>query len=203
MLGEKAFIRRLRTSARGFTLIETLLAIGLLAVGVMGLATLIPFAARNDYRARIDTTATFLATQQLEQMLAQPWTAATPECPTPPPACYLAAADGNGFPAIVFLTDADVTDTTGTGAALDPATGTIDFDQDPALVPDGYRRVYTIAQSLDDTAPKVNYGTYDIRWNVYESGATGIRTIVIAARPVGDLPGTTNLPANLRVVRMK
>ena len=177
---------------KGFTLVETMIAIAVLAIGVMSLATLIPYATRNDYRSRMDTTATFIATRQLEQMLAQPYNVVS----------FTGAADGAGSSAAITAScgapgcDAGAAVVTVGGVVL------IDFSQAAGSVPAGYRRVYTIPASGVAGAPKINGGAYDVRWRVSQN-ANAVRTILIAARPVGDHPGATALPANLRAVKMK
>ena len=188
--------------ARGFSLIETMLAIGVLSIGVMSLVTLIPFATRNDYRSRIDTTATFVAMRELEQMTAQPFQLVTG---------FLDAQDGNGTSVRVSLSCSNwVNATTPPVAPVPPcdfgalvdANGNIDFTQNATAVPADFRRDYILTQSANNNTPKVNQGTYDVRWHVFYN-ANAVRTIVIAARPRGNWPGTTTFPANLRAVQMK
>src|SRR3970040_1139522 len=123
MAADKARSQPRFRRALGFSLIETMLAIGVLSIGVMGLATLIPYATRNDYRSRIDTTATFVSLRELEQMTPQPfqlvtgftdardgpgtsvrvslscsnWVSATaPPLPPTPPCSFGALLDANG-----------------------------------------------------------------------------------------------------------
>ncbi len=91
--------------SRGFTLMEVLFAIGILSVGVMGLAVMVPFATENDYRSRVDTTATFVALRQLEQILAQP----------PGVVSFTDGSDNPGLNAPVLVNVTDL-DTTGLGA---------------------------------------------------------------------------------------
>ena len=186
MLQEKTSIRRARRSAAGFTLVETLVAIGLLAVGVVGLATLIPYATRNDYRTRIDTTATFVAMQELEQILAQPFSPSNP-CGAVPAPCFMDAPDPTGSSVVVNLAD---------GGKPLLANGNMDFT---GTAPAGYQRPYTI-QPMTGNTVKVNAMPYEIRW--YISTTNGVRTIVIAALPVGNVPGIV-IPANLRAVKMR
>lgn len=174
--------------SKGFTLVETILAIALLGIGVMSLVTLIPYATRNDYRSRMDTTATFIATRQLEQMLAQPYSVTS----------FTSAADGAGNTANITVSCG----APGCDAGAAVAGGLIDFSQAAGSVPAGYRRVYTIPQSGVAGSPKINQGTYDVRWHV-DQNANGIRTILLAVLPVGNPPGTTTIPANLRAVKMK
>ena len=186
-------VRRERRSG-GFTMIEVLLAIGVLTVGVMGLVVLVPFASENNYRTRIDTTATFVAMRQLEQMLAQPMNVAS----------FVDASDDTNLnpPGTVSLAAG--------GAQLDP-NGNINFTQPVAAVLPGYRRIYRIAQAGGDENVRVNIGAYDVRWRITE--ASGVKTIVVAAMPQAVAtaiangtplpPGASSLPANVRAVKMK
>jgi len=58
---------------RGFTLAEVCVAIVLLALAVAGVAQMISFAKRATWAARVQTTATILATQKLEQLRSLLW----------------------------------------------------------------------------------------------------------------------------------
>ncbi|MBI4463575.1 MAG: prepilin-type N-terminal cleavage/methylation domain-containing protein [Acidobacteria bacterium] len=188
----------------GFSLIETMFAIAILGIGVMSLVTLIPYATQNDYRSRIDTTATFVATRELEQILAQPFQlvpnftdAGDGFTGTPGGGYCLNPQTGGRCRVIVTCTPLPCS----AGANVD-GNGNIDFSQAPGAVPAGFRRDYTIAQSAAANNPKVNFGVYDVRWRI-SINANGVRSVVLAARPKGNWPGTTTFPANLRVVQMK
>ena len=177
--------------SKGFTLVETLMAIAILSVGIMSLATLIPIATQNDYRSRMDTTATFVAMRQLEQMLAQPYNI--------PGNAYISEEDGDGnTESITVSCGAPGCDA---GAAVVGVL--INFAQAAGDVPAGYRRVYTIPASSVAGAPKINGGTYDMRWHITQSNTTGVRTILIAVKPEGNHPGAIAIPVNLRAVKMK
>ncbi|MBI1955315.1 MAG: hypothetical protein HYS38_02875 [Acidobacteria bacterium] len=162
-----------------------MIAIVILAVGVMSLATLMPYATRNDYRSRMDTTATFIAARQLEQMLAQPYNVTN----------FTSEEDGDGNTANITVSCG----APGCDAGTTVVGGLISFT---GAAPAGYGRIYTIPASGVVGAPKINGGTYDVRWHVSQN-ANGVRTILIAARPQGNQPGATTLPANLRAVKMK
>jgi hypothetical protein len=175
-----------RRSEKGLTLIETTLAIGLMAVGLMGLAALVPMATQRDFELRTDTTATFIAEQQLEAMLAQPFAAAS----------FTGAADGAGDFATINLTCG--TPPCAQGAQL-TAQGLVDFGgQAYSDVPVNYRRLYAIAP--DPAEPKVNQGLYEVRWNIAQN-SSGLRTIVIAVRPSGE--AGLAVPMTLRAARMR
>ena len=60
-------------AARGFSLVETLVATTLLIVAVGGLAHLATLAASTNQRARSATVATLLATSKADELLAVPW----------------------------------------------------------------------------------------------------------------------------------
>ena len=182
--------------SRGFTLMEVLFAIGILSVGVMGLAVMVPFATENDYRSRVDTTATFVALRQLEQILAQP----------PGVVSFTDGSDNPGLnaPVLVNVTDLDTTDLVRSGAPLDPATGNIDFTipPPPPLGTPVYYRTYTIVDPIGGNNVRVNTGTFDVRWNIYQN-ANGIKTVIVAAQLTPLPAGANFLPANVRAVQMR
>ena len=59
---------------RGFSLLEALIATGVLAVSLVSLADLFGLAIRSNTAARSTTTATVLAQQKLEALRALAWT---------------------------------------------------------------------------------------------------------------------------------
>ena len=191
---------RINGGARGFSLVESMVAIAVLSIGVLSLARLVPFATRTDYGARTDSTATFIAMRQMEQILAQPWSVTS----------FTDAADDAGATATVNLacTCGGAPCTGNAGAPFVGATETINYSA-AAVV--GYRRIYTINQSLVGGTVKVNQGVYDVRWhitcNLYGSGGAGngagLQKIVVAARPVGNMPGMIAIPAHMQAVKMK
>src|SRR5687767_5308318 len=60
-------------SDRGFSLIETLVAMGILATGLIGMAQLFTLATRQNLSARATTSATILARQKVEQLRSLTW----------------------------------------------------------------------------------------------------------------------------------
>lgn len=63
---------RVLASAQGFTLVEVLVAVGLVSVLVAGAAGLLTSASGAIRAGRVSTTATFLAMQKVEQLRADP-----------------------------------------------------------------------------------------------------------------------------------
>ena len=202
-------IKRPNRGERGFSLVEVIVAIAVLSVGVLSLARLVPFATRTDYGARTDSTATFIAMREMEQILAQPWTLSAP-CGAMAAPCFTDAQDDAGTSVAVNLacTCASAPCTGNAGAPFVAGTETINFS---AVAVAGYRRTYTINQSAVAGTVKVNQGLYDIRWHItcnrYGSGpggnGAGLRKIVVAARPVGNMPGMIAIPAHVQALKMK
>lgn len=188
----------------GFSLIEALMAIAVLTIGVLAVARMIPVAIRTDFGSRTDSTAVFVAKRELEQMLAQPFLTNT----------FTDAADGAGNTATVRLACTCSTvpcgpptaTPAGNAGALLSANGDIDFSQPQtaaALI--GYRRTYATPTATGNIV-KINQGPYEVRWHVtcsvYQTGAS-LNSIVVAARPTGNLPGMIPVQVNLRAVKMK
>jgi type II secretory pathway pseudopilin PulG len=64
---------KLRSSEAGFSLAETLVAVGLLGTVAMGVAQLFAVAAMSTSNAKLQTSATTLATQKMEQLRGLTW----------------------------------------------------------------------------------------------------------------------------------
>jgi Tfp pilus assembly protein PilV len=77
---------------RGMTLLEVLVAIGVVMVGLIGLVAVAPVATGAVGEASLKTTATFLAQQRLEAMKNRQWS----ECNGEPPACTTDLLKGAG-----------------------------------------------------------------------------------------------------------
>jgi prepilin-type N-terminal cleavage/methylation domain-containing protein len=58
---------------RGFSLIETIIATGLLAVGLVALAQFVSASAQSGVVARTRASTTLMAEQKMEQIRALPW----------------------------------------------------------------------------------------------------------------------------------
>lgn len=65
--------RRLRGSQRGFGLIEVAIALVVLSIGVLGLASLMPAGSRSTARSGDLTRASELTSKVAERLLAVPW----------------------------------------------------------------------------------------------------------------------------------
>ncbi len=59
--------------ARGFSLLEVIVATSILVAGVAGVAPLLIVASRANQSARVTTTASLLAQQKMEQLRALEW----------------------------------------------------------------------------------------------------------------------------------
>lgn len=134
----------------GLSMIELLIAMMVLAVGMMGSMILVRTAIVNNNRNKLDTTATALAQMVLEQITSQP------------------ASNNAAF---------TINDCTGVARTINPAGaaapgaganlivggfngGNIDFTQAFGVVPAGYAMQYVTC------GPANQQVTYEIRWNV-------------------------------------
>ena len=61
--------------ARGFSLVEMLIATLILLIGLVGIAQLVPASILINQKGRLDSTSLVFAQRELDQMLAQPLTA--------------------------------------------------------------------------------------------------------------------------------
>ena len=167
-------------SQRGFSLIETVCAMLVLAVGMIGGAVMIMMAITTNNRNKLDNGGTVLAQYVMEQVLGQTAVGAG--------VVPISDCQGNAFNINVSGTAAP-----GFGSPL-TATRHIDFS------------VAQVAQySMNYVSCRANGDpiTYDVRWNVTNlstngaavctSGAAGcnvyVKQIAVAARPIGAASG--------------
>jgi len=171
------------TRQTGFSLIELMFAISVLAIGMAALVPLFATAVLSNGKSKTDTTATMLAQTVLEKIAAQPAAAAP---------ANITVTDCSG--AILQLSTAP-----GAGAPLN-GNNEIDFTQ--ATVPNYNMQFVTCGNNG-------RQATYDVRWNIQNIAGNGSRSrvIIVAARPAAaSAAGGRNraltfaLPVTLRTI---
>src|SRR5258708_15642062 len=70
--GQRFLKREARRAAKGFTLMEAMIATLLLLVGLVAAAELVPVAGTRDTQSRNDSKAAVVAEQVMDQILSQP-----------------------------------------------------------------------------------------------------------------------------------
>jgi type II secretory pathway pseudopilin PulG len=147
-----------KASSAGFSILEMLIACGILMFGVVSVVQLIPTSLQTNVNNRLDTMATVIAQRELDQMLSQPVTVNN-----------FVDKDGNA----VSLGGAG---SAGSALIMDGTTAVIDFSQ--TQVPG-----YSIPQYIDPNDPT---GTvFELRWTVISetSGGTVIsKRIIVGCR---------------------
>jgi prepilin-type N-terminal cleavage/methylation domain-containing protein len=174
--------KKIRTQKRGdsgFSLIELMFAVGVLAVAIVGSMAMVVIGIGRNGSNRMDTTATNVAQTVLEGLATMP---------LPPPAAPAA-------PTITDCAGNVLQLTTAPGGASLTSNGDIDF-QTPA--PPGYYGNYTMCGT---NGLKV---VYDVRWRVDVVNASSFaRLVTVAARqPFAVQKGTMVYipPVTLRTI---
>jgi prepilin-type N-terminal cleavage/methylation domain-containing protein len=169
-----------RRGEQGMTLIELIIAMAVLAVGVLALLALITVAMRNNNRSKLDTGGTMVAQVVIEALSAQ----SSPSQNVTVTDCSNTPQTLSGAP--------------GSGAALN-ANGGIDFvNQAYAAVPLNYKMLY---RECGQNGVQM---TYDVRWNIQQVNAYS-RLVTVSARPsAADNSGSSarmfQAPVNLRTI---
>jgi prepilin-type N-terminal cleavage/methylation domain-containing protein len=183
-------LRCLGHAAYGFSLIELMIAMAVLAVGMSALVGLFITAVMNNGRSKGDTTATMLAQAILEKIAAQPASSAA--------TFTLKDCNPSGGTNWTIATAGAVSP--GAGANLDSATMAIDFTQSYSAVASNYKMQFV---GCGNNGRQV---IYDVRWNVQTIVANRSRVIVVSARPQSASNATSvsnlmfALPVTLRTV---
>ena len=175
---------------RGSFLVESLIAMVVLAVGLGGLSTLLMASLYTNHRSSQDTTYTMVAEHVLEQISAQPANSAT----------ALSVTDCAGTAWSISTQGHTVGTGSGGSYGGDGANltsgGVVDWAQAYSNVPAGYAMQYV------DCGSGGNRTVYDVRWNMITMSSYA-RMAIISARPSGS-PANGGLrfvmPANLRTI---
>jgi Tfp pilus assembly protein PilV len=154
-----------RNPEAGFTLVETLMAAIILAVGMLAGMALIITAMANDSRSKNDTSATVLAQTTIETIAAVSANATTSmtivDCnPTTSSASHTISTTGS----------------TGSGSGAPLSNGLIDFTQ--ATV-SGYSMTYYGCQASTSDRQM----SYDVRWNI-QTLTTNTKLVTVAAKEI-------------------
>ena len=183
--------RRLRKqSQQGFSLIELMIAMVVLAVGLLAMAGLLGQAITSNNRNKVDSTATMMAQAVIEQINS--------------------TMVGGGTATLTDCNGTTHTISTGTavgdGAKLTTDGSKIDFTE--TSPPDEYQMDYTIC-GVDPDSGIAHQTVYDVRWHVSSvtatGGANGTYLVTVGAVIKGAPAPTRNLrafafPTNLRVL---
>jgi Tfp pilus assembly protein PilV len=154
-----------RSSQRGMSLIELMIACLVLMVGVLGCAVLIPIAIGTNSKNRQQSSSTVIAQMAMEKITSLPVGTASgtiTDCATTANTINTAGSTG------------------GTGATL-LSSGAIDFSQTlgGAGAPAGYYMLYTTCGTAG------RQSTYDVRWNI-QTPSTYVKLVTVSARLKGS-----------------
>lgn len=154
-----------RSSQRGMSLIELMIACLVLIVGVLGVAALIPMAIGTNSKNRQQSNSTVIAQMTMEKIMSLPTGTATGTI-----------TDCTGTVNTINATGS----AGGTGATL-LSTGAIDFTQAAggAGAPAGYYMLYKTCGTF------VGQSTYDVRWNI-RTPSTYVKLVTISAQLKGS-----------------
>lgn len=158
---QKRFVSRRLAKDKGFSLLELLIAMSVLAVGLLALMSLIMTAVATNSRNRVDTGGTFVAQQFMEAIQNQPGGSEVVITDCTPTSITVATAGGSPGNSV--------------GANLTSDYTAIDFTQSATAITAKYHATYTTC----GTGGKMT--TYDVRWNVRTIDANS-RLVTVAAR---------------------
>lgn len=158
---------RTATMSRGFSLIEVMIAMAVLAVGLLGGIVVIGVASANDGRSKLHSTAVTLAQSTMEKIVAIPANAAGTGAETTMKDCT-----GNSF----TIETAAPGGTGGSDLISSGAfAGSVDFSK-PVVA--NYAMVYT---TCGTATTNVNY---DIRWRIDPGPTPATQLVTVSARPL-------------------
>jgi prepilin-type N-terminal cleavage/methylation domain-containing protein len=172
---KKRFLEK-RSSQKGMTLIELMIACFVLAVGMLGSLAMIFLAIATNSRNKFDTTGTMIAQTIIEQINTLPTN----------------ATSGGAFVTAISLTDCGTTTHTATAHSISVQAGDVGVPVGAALVPNNDADLSRKPGDIDfaETAPPAGYNMkwhtcgdieYDVRWNIVQISERS-KLITVSAR---------------------
>lgn len=168
--------------SRGFSLIELMIAMGVLAVGLLGGILVITAATASNGRSRLHTTAVTLAESTMEKIVAIPTKATGAAAQTKMTDCA-----GNTFTIETALGGSPLIN----GGAF---AGSVDYSQAP--LPN-----YSMRYVMCSAGAGV---TYDIRWAIEAGSTPSTQRVTVSAKPLvgnGAAAAQFTLPSTLHQTR--
>jgi len=166
----------------GFSLVELLIAMFVMAVGLSAIAILFTTAIASNQRNKVNTTATMLAQTVLDQIAAKPAKDANTVTITDCTGAAKTIATASG----AAPNGAGATLVAATGPGGYPVAGDIDYTQAFAGVPANYSMLYTDCGNAGAAGTAL---TYEVRWNVMAmpaamgaTTATFVKVVTVTAR---------------------
>ncbi len=149
-------------TARGFSLIELMIAMAVLAVGLLGGIVVIAAATASNGRSKLHTTAVTLAESTMEKIVAIPKKAVGPAAQTKMTDCA-----GNTF---------TIETAPGGSLLIDSGAfkGAVNFSQAPLP---GYSMRYVMCSAGAGVA-------YDIRWRIDAEPPLSTQMVTVSAKPI-------------------
>lgn len=180
------------SEASGFTLIEVLLAMVILAIGMAGLLPMILIAMNNNTATRQDAQAVLLAESVVDTIASRPAnTDATFSVTDCRPSSLGGAQNFTVKSAVGGATVVPVS-----SSSMYPA-GSIDFSQAASAVTAGYQMTFfTCGDTQDTTATDNTQVPFDVRWNI-ATATDGIKVVTVSARRMGNVVAGTGIKSAL------
>jgi prepilin-type N-terminal cleavage/methylation domain-containing protein len=177
-LGTRKTSSGLRAHSAGFSLIEVVLAIAVLAIGLLGGMVVFATAAASNGKSRLNTAGSELVESTMERVLAIPESALANAAQTSITDC-----GGNTF----------AINTTVGGSPLVPFSFPAQIDFNQAAVA-GYSMLYS-ACSGTGSVP------FDVRWNVAAGPTPNTQYVTVSARRIAGPGAALARPITLRTLR--
>lgn len=170
------------SEASGFTLIEVLLAMVILAIGMAGLLPMILISMNNNTATRQDAQAVLLAEKVIDTIASQP---ANSDATFTMVDCRPGGIGG----AQTFTVNSAAGGATVvpvSSSSMYPA-GSIDFGQAYSAVPANYKMTFfTCGDTQDTTTTDNTQVPFDVRWNV-TLATDNIKVVTVSARRMGNV----------------
>jgi type IV pilus modification protein PilV len=178
---------------RGMGLIELMIAMFILAVGLIGVLGVILAAMTSNNRNKSDTGATFVAQLVIEQIGAagNASSVTLTDCAGTAHTITLATAVSPGDGATLYTTST---------APTSSLVNTIDWTQDASTVTSGYQMYWVMCDANGI------HQTFDVRWNMTDLSAVmsaQTKLVTVGARPRAASTSEIRrfaMPATLRLV---